>query len=228
MKPDVVAIVPAAGIGRRFGGTVRKIFVDFKGIPLLVHTLNILNDIELISKIIPVLRPDDIEKGRELFQQYKIDKVREIAPGGEERQDSINNALKLVDSKCIVVVHDGARPIISKGLLKELLENLEENDGVIPGIPLKETLKEVDEDGMVVSTVDRDIFRSIQTPQVFTSDVLKKAYEKAYSDGFYGTDDAALVERAGGRVKVISGDPFNIKVTTKEDIEMVGMFLGTE
>jgi 2-C-methyl-D-erythritol 4-phosphate cytidylyltransferase len=225
MKPYVVAIVPSAGVGRRFGGAVKKTFVDLKGTPLLVHTLSRLSDIEFISEIIPVLREDDIAMGWELISKYKLDKVRQIAPGGSERQDSINNALKLIDDKCIVMVHDGARPVISGGLVKDLFDNFEGIDGVVPGLAVKETLKEVDADSMVVSTVDREKFRSIQTPQVFRADVLKRAYDEAYSAGFYGTDDASLVERAGGRIKVIEGDLYNIKVTTPEDLDIVALMI---
>ncbi|MDO8282114.1 MAG: 2-C-methyl-D-erythritol 4-phosphate cytidylyltransferase [Thermodesulfovibrionia bacterium] len=225
IKPSVVAIVPAAGIGRRFGGSVRKTFVELKGIPLLVHTLSRLSEVASISDIIPVLRADDIETGRKLFAQYKIEKVRQIVAGGAERQDSINNAVKLIEGDCIVLIHDGARPIISEKLVANLLENLEGVDGVIPGLPVKETLKQVDGNGMVVSTVDREKFRSIQTPQAFTSGVIKRAYKMAYADGFYGTDDAALVERAGGRVKIIPGDHFNIKITTQEDLELAEMLI---
>ncbi len=221
MRPDVVAIVPAAGVGRRFGGSVRKTFVELNGLPLLVHTLRSLNALEFISDIIPVLREEDIEAGQELISKYGLDKVRQIAPGGQERQDSINNALKLIDRECIVMVHDGARPVFSDTVAAALLQNLEGVDGVIPGLPMKDTIKEVDADGMVISTANRERLRSIQTPQAFRSSVIKKAYAEAYSDGFYGTDDAALVERAGGRVKVIPGDPYNIKVTTQEDLEML-------
>lgn len=225
MKQKVVAIVPAAGIGSRFGGSVRKTFVELKGIPLLVHTLRRLSEVASISDIIPVLRADDIDAGQKLIVQYKIDKVRQIVSGGAERQDSINNAVKLIEGECIVLIHDGARPIISEKLVAALLKNLEGFDGVIPGLPVKETLKQVDADGMVVSTVDREKFRSIQTPQAFASGVIKRAYKKAYADGFYGTDDAALVERAGGRVKIIQGDPFNIKITTQEDLELAEMLI---
>ena len=225
IKSDVVAIVPAAGVGRRFGGLVRKTFVQLKGIPLLVHTLRSLHGLEFISEIIPVLREDDIEAGHELTSKYGLDKVKQIAPGGQERQDSINTALKLIERECIVMVHDGARPLFSDTVAAALLENLEGVDGVIPGLPMKDTIKEIDRDGMVESTADRERLRSIQTPQAFRSSVLKKVYAEAYSDGFYGTDDAALVERAGGRVKVIPGDPYNIKVTTQEDIKMIEYLL---
>jgi 2-C-methyl-D-erythritol 4-phosphate cytidylyltransferase len=225
MMPDVVAIVPAAGLGTRFGGSVRKTFVELKGVPLLVHTLRRLHGLEFISDIIPVLREDDIETGCRLISKYGLDKVRQVAPGGQERQDSINNALRLIERECIVMVHDGARPVVSEAVVTALLQNLEGVDGVVPGLPIKETVKEVDGDGIVKSTADRERLRSIQTPQAFRSSVLKKAYSEAYSDGFYGTDDAALVERAGGRVKVIPGDPYNIKVTTREDIKMVEYLL---
>ncbi|MBI4842715.1 MAG: 2-C-methyl-D-erythritol 4-phosphate cytidylyltransferase [Nitrospirae bacterium] len=228
MKKRVIAVVPAAGIGRRFGGRVSKTFVSLKGVPLIIHTLKRLNEIEEISEIIPVLRSDDMEMGKELFLRHKIDKARRIAPGGAERQDSVNNALQMIDDEVLVMVHDGARPLFSKALAMNLLLKIKGVDGVIPGLMVKETLKEVDGKGIVISTIDRERFRSIQTPQLFPSGLLKKAYKKAYSENFYATDDAALVENAGGKVRVIPGEPFNIKITTPEDLDMVEMLMKKE
>ncbi len=247
MKIKVVAIVPAAGLGKRFGTSVRKTFVSLRGDPLLIHTLKRLHAVKSITEIIPVLRQQDVEKVYEMAETYKLDKIRRIAAGGRKRQDSIYNALKLLkeeihdgsrqssivnpngtlrrQSKCMVLIHDGARPIISGRLIEKLLHEIKGVDGVAPGIPVKETLKEVGANDMVVSTVKREKFRTIQTPQVFPVEVIKKAYDKAYAEGFYATDDAALVEKMGGKVKIIAGSPFNVKVTTLEDLELVEYLL---
>lgn len=237
----IIAIVPTAGWGRRFGTSRKKPFVGLLGIPLLIHTLRRLHSVSSITEIIPVLREEDIEKGLKLVRGYKLNKVKHVVSGGKERQDSVYNALCLIakgsyredfpisQGKTLILIHDGVRPLVTTQLIEKILTEIynEGNniDGVVPGIPLKETLKEVGGDGFVISTKSRERFWVIQTPQVFRFNVLKKAYDEAYKDGFYATDDSALVERVSGRVKVISGDPFNIKVTTPEDMEMVKYLL---
>ncbi len=232
METTILAIIPAAGLGKRCNVSKRKTFFSLHGIPLLFHTLKRLHSEEAITEIIPVLRQQDIEKGFEIAKQHKLYKIKRIAPGGPERQDSIYNAFKLLDKvgntslqEVLILIHDGVRPIIPEGLIENLLRAIKGFDGVAPGIISKDTLKEVSEDGIVISTVKREKIRSIQTPQVFPFNVIKKAYETAFKEGFYATDDASLVERIGGRVKIITGSPLNIKVTTSEDLEMVEYIL---
>lgn len=250
MKIKVVAIVPAAGLGKRFGTSVRKPFANIEGMPLLICTLKRLHKAKPITEIIPVLRQEDMEKGLELIETHSLNKIKQIAAGGKERQDSVLSALRLIEEvgdstlrDGLILIHDGVRPLISTELIERLLREIKgsgltclpdrqaraEVDGVVPGIPVKETLKEIDKTkGFVLSTVKREKFWIIQTPQVFPFTVIKKAYDKAYTDGFYATDDAALVERIGGKVKIIAGDPFNIKVTTPEDMNMVEHLLMKE
>ena len=228
MEKKIVVIVPAAGLGKRFDAKERKTFVSIDGMPLLAHTLKRLNSEELITDIIPVLRGQDTKIGLEIAEEHKLDKVRWIAAGGPERQDSIYNGMRLLEEMgggvspdTLILVHDGARPVIPKGTIHRLISEVEGIDGAAPGVPAKETLKSVNKDGIITSTVDRETIRAIQTPQIFPFSVLKKAYEKAFADGFYGTDDAALVERIGGKIKIIPGSPLNIKVTTPEDLHLV-------
>jgi 2-C-methyl-D-erythritol 4-phosphate cytidylyltransferase len=235
MLTKVIAIVPAAGLGRRFGASERKTFVNVNGIPLLIHTLQRLQTEEVVTDIIPVLRHEDIKKGVELTKKYKLTKVKQIVEGGKERQDSIYNALRILEQfitdispEDLILIHDGARPIIPEGTIKRLLNELKNVEGVVPGIPPRDTLKEIDSNGIVTSTVNREILRAIQTPQVFPFRVIKKAYEAAFKDGFYATDDAALVERIRGKIKIIEGSPLNIKVTTPEDLDMVEYILSKE
>ncbi len=225
MKERAVAIVPAAGMGKRFGSFMRKTFVNLKGIPLLIQTLKRLHESEFVKEIIPVLRSEDIEKGYELVGNYGLHKIKRIVEGGEERQDSVYNGLKSIDGDGLVLIHDGVRPIIPEGLIEGLIRGLDGFDGIAPGIPLRETIKIVDDSGTVVNTVRREGFWSIQTPQVFPLDTLRKAYQRAYKDGYHATDDTALIERIGGRVKIIMGSPFNIKVTTTEDLEIIRCLL---
>jgi 2-C-methyl-D-erythritol 4-phosphate cytidylyltransferase len=232
MENRIIAIVPAAGLGRRFGASERKTFVKLGGVPLLIHTLKRLHTENTVSEIIPVLRQEDIGQGFEMIREYGLHKIKQIAAGGRERQDSIYNALKLIEEtgedsnlKSLVLIHDGARPVIPEGTIEELLNEIKYVDGAAPGIPAKDTLKRISQDGIIISTVNREGIRGIQTPQAFSFKVIKRAYDAAYDRGFYATDDAALVEETGGKVKIIKGSPQNIKVTTPEDLEMVEYIL---
>jgi len=220
MKSRAIAIVPAAGVGRRFDGTIRKTFISLNGTPLLIHTLKRLQDIGGITEIIPVLKGEDIEKWSEVIDAHGLSKVKKIVPGGRERQDSVYNALKTLEKESLILIHDGVRPLFSARLVERLINEINGFDGIVPALPVKDTVKVIDADKIVVSTEDRNKLRAVQTPQVFPLRVIKDAYNRAYADGFYATDDAALVERAGGRVKVIEGSPFNIKITTQEDLDM--------
>ncbi|MBC8413236.1 MAG: 2-C-methyl-D-erythritol 4-phosphate cytidylyltransferase [Nitrospira sp.] len=228
----IVAIVPAAGTGKRFGQENLKTYFDIEGIPLLVHTLKSLQAQVLINQIILSVRSEDIEHCRALTKQHELHKVTQIVPGGNERQDSIYNALQ--ELKCpegisrkdiVVLIHDGARPIIPGHTIESLLEGIKGVEGAIPGVTARDTLKTVDSEGIVISTVNRESFRAIQTPQAFRLETILSAYETAGAESFYATDDAALVEKAGGRVRVITGSPLNIKVTTPEDIGLVTYLL---
>ncbi len=231
MKNKIIAIVPAAGLGKRFNASIKKTFVNLKGVPLLIHTLIRLCEEKVITEVIPVLLEEDIDNGFQMVKKYNMKKIKRIAAGGKERQDSIYNALKLLEKNGtgpnnIVLIHDGVRPFIPKGLIELLIAELKNADGVIPGIPVKETLKEAAADCIVISTVNREKFWAVQTPQAFFFRVIKKAYDTAYTESFYATDDAALVEKIGCRVKIIPGSAYNIKVTTPEDMEMLEWILG--
>lgn len=231
MTSGVFAIVPAAGVGKRFSSSVKKTFASVRDVPLIVCTLKRLALEEMLTEIVPVLGSEDIGFVSEMVSQYQLKKIRQIIAGGRERQDSIYNGLRYLGRSgaspdSIILVHDGVRPFIPRGLVSRLIAELRDHDGVIPGTRVKETLKEIDPSGIVLSTIDRERFRSVQTPQAFTFGTLKAAYDAAMAEGYYATDDAALVERRGGRVKIIAGDPYNIKVTTPEDIEMADWILG--
>ncbi|MBI5141921.1 MAG: 2-C-methyl-D-erythritol 4-phosphate cytidylyltransferase [Nitrospirae bacterium] len=216
---QTVAIVPAAGLGRRMGGS-RKPFLEIGGVPVIVHSLRLLQSIDSIIEIIPAVRPDDMPGIRAMIEQYQITKAVRIAPGGAERQDSIFNALQLVDCNVcgIVLVHDAVRPFADAAMVMRLIDAAAEGFGAIPGVPLKDTVKIVGKGNFVESTPSREKLVAVQTPQAFPCDMLKRAYECAMADGVYATDDAALVERIGGRVVVVPGSYDNIKITTPEDL----------
>jgi 2-C-methyl-D-erythritol 4-phosphate cytidylyltransferase len=227
------AIVPAAGMGKRFGPGTNKPFLLLGGQPLLIWALRTLESIPQITEIIPVLKTEDIEEARRMFEAYSLKKVLHIAPGGRERQDSVRSGLRLIqDRQSIVLIHDGVRPLIEKDLVHKAIEAMVHAEGpsprphapahsrvsgVVLGVPPKDTIKEA-EQGFIMKTLARDSLRAVQTPQVFPCDVIADAYEKAGQEGYYSTDDAALVERYGGRIKVIPGSYLNIKITTPEDL----------
>lgn len=226
MSIKVIAIVPAAGIGKRFGEGTNKPFITLGDKPLLIWAVEALQNMPDICEIIPVIKEADAELCWRLFDEYSITKVKHIAPGGRERQDSVFQGLKSIDDRrSVVMVHDGVRPFIDNPVVQNALEQLSDCDGVIAGVPLKDTIKEVRE-GIVGNTPKRELLWAVQTPQVFHYQGLFDAYEKAMADSFYTTDDSALVERNGGTVKVIMGSYMNIKVTTPEDLLIAEVFRG--
>ncbi len=225
MKESIVAIVAAAGMGTRFGLGAGKTFHTLLGKPLIIWCLDLFESLREIEEIIPVLKESDMKTGVEIFAQYHLSKVKRIAPGGKERQDSVYNGLKLIKGRADkVLIHDGARPLVDGTMVKTVLEALSGFDGVVAGVPVKDTVKEV-RNGVVKNTLKRETLWAIQTPQLFFCDSLVKAYASAMEEGFYSTDDAALVERNGGKVRVVMGSYSNIKVTTPQDVVLAEQLL---
>jgi 2-C-methyl-D-erythritol 4-phosphate cytidylyltransferase len=232
----VIAIVPAAGMGKRFGPGTKKPFQNLSGKPLIVWSLEALESVNEIEEVIPVLMKEDMEYGRRVFEEYGLRKVKMIAPGGKERQDSVYNGLRLIeDKKSIVLIHDGVRPLIEKELIEKGIMQMQTShetsvresqgfDGIVLGVPVKDTIKEL-EAGFIRKTLKRESLWAIQTPQIFHLKNILNAYEKAAKEGFYSTDDSALLERYGGKVKVIDGSYRNIKITTPEDLEIAEVLL---
>ncbi len=235
----VVAIVPAAGLGKRFGHGTNKPFQSLGGNPIIVWSLEILGAVVEVAEIIPVLKMEDMEHGLKVFEKYGLSKIKRIAAGGKERQNSVYNALRLIrDKNCIVLIHDGVRPLIEKDLIEKAIGEWGDSgrfkgfDGVALGIPLKDTIKEVQSSEfrvpseiIIKKTLNRHVLWAIQTPQVFPYKNILTAYEKAMKEGFYSTDDAALVERYGGKIKVVMGSYKNIKITTPEDLNIAEFLL---
>lgn len=221
MKASV--IIAAGGIGKRMGKDKPKQYLELLGKPMICHTLDRFLDLTDIKKIIVVLPPDFVSSFREdVLKAYDYDLgFIEVAAGGEKRQDSVRNGLKLVpDDFDVVLVHDGCRPFVSQSLVEKSIQVALEMGAAVVAAPIKETVKKVSASGNVEETIDRRHLWGAQTPQAFRVDLLKKAMDGAYRDGFYGTDDATLVERIGKKVQVIEGDYFNIKITTPEDMVM--------
>ena len=229
----VTAIVPAAGLGKRFGQGGNKPFQMLGNKPLVVWIFEVLESISEIAEIIPVFKKNDMALGCDLLERFKFSKVKRIAPGGKERQDSVYGALILIDKETdAVLIHDGVRPLIEKSIVEESIRQLRRVDGVVVGVPLKDTIKKILSFGsqgltevLVQKTLDRKSLWAMQTPQIFKYSVLMKAYRKAMDERFYSTDDSAIVEKYGGKVKAIMGSYSNIKITTPEDLDIAQLLL---
>jgi len=220
MAMKTVAIIPAGGSGKRMQENQSKQYLLLDGVPVLVHTLRIFQGSPKIDEIFLIVPEDDIEFARKLIvEKYGISKVSRILAGGRERQDSVRNGINaLASDHDIVVIHDGVRPFISEELVNSAIVEASKEEAVTVGVPVKDTVKSVDDHAWVRETLNRSTLWLTQTPQAFKRDVIKKAYEVAYEDNYYGTDDTSLVERLGINVKMIRGSYDNIKITTKDDI----------
>lgn len=215
-KEKVGAVIVAAGSSRRMGGE-DKMFSLLNKRTLLARTIGIFQACDLIDEIVVVLSSANIERGRELAERYSWSKVIEICTGGERRQDSVKNGLAFIQACDWVVIHDGARPLISRDLIERGLVAARETGAAVAGVPVADTIKAVDEKQIVVNTLERQRLWSIQTPQVFRFDIISEAYNKADKDV---TDDASLVEALGHKVKTYMGSYDNIKITTPADLEL--------
>jgi 2-C-methyl-D-erythritol 4-phosphate cytidylyltransferase len=216
----VTVLIPAAGAGKRMGRAPAKQFLTLGDKPILAHTLLAFQRASEIDEIIPILSEEDLETCLgEIIEAYHITKVKTLVVGGKERQDSVVNGLhKLEKDAAIVLVHDGVRPFVTPEMIKEAVDYAKRGECVAMGVPIKDTIKEVNDQGMVRHTLDRSRLWAIQTPQAFPAKALKRAYEEASKQRVYGTDDATIVERMGGSVRVLMGSYENIKITTPEDL----------
>lgn len=219
-------IVTAAGSSRRMGG-VNKLLLPLQGKPLLVHTLSYFENHPLVRGVVVSAPADQREVYLGLAREYGLTKVVSVVAGGAERQDSIRNALAALQcgGEDAVAIHDGARPCLSGDLLERLLAALDEAEGSLPMVAVKDTIKRVDEQGKVLETLTRSELYAAQTPQVFRYAAIVEAHRKAHSEGYLGTDDCSLIEYYGGTIRAVEGDYRNLKVTTPEDIEMVGAYV---
>jgi 2-C-methyl-D-erythritol 4-phosphate cytidylyltransferase len=229
MRNRVIAIVPAAGSGTRFGSSQVKTYASLLGKPLLIWPLEVLQKAEEIDEIVLVVREQDLDAAGDLADRYRIEKLKTIVPGGAERQDSVCRALEEVrDPGATLLIHDGARPLVEPVLVKQAVAALSGCDGVVVAVPVKDTVKEAAEARAgtdcraerwtVRRTLDRRTLWAVQTPQVFRCETLLKAYQRAWEEEFRATDDASLVERYGGTVEILMGSYRNIKITTPDDL----------
>lgn len=209
-------ILAAAGSGSRFGASIPKQFLSFKGKPL--YQASLLTFAAYVDEMVVVVPPDCRPRVRDELEELRLPCACRVAAGGRERQDSVYQGLRhLSDAVDLVVVHDAARPHVSERLIEDVIASARLRRAAIAGLAISETVKQV-ADQRVVKTVDRAQLRLIQTPQAFQRKLLEDAFEAAFKESFYGTDESTLVERLGAPVHVVPGDPRNIKVTWREDL----------
>lgn len=216
-------IVAAAGSGKRMGLGKPKQFLEYDNEPIFIKTLKVIEKSQRVDEIIVVTGESFVEDVEKICKEFGINKLKAVVSGGTERQDSVYNVLKTIENPedYIIAVQDGVRPFIREEFISKAYEELIGNSnlgGVVTAVAVKDTVKVVNEKGCIVDTPQRNTLYLAQTPQVFRGEILKTAYEKAHKEGFVGTDDSSLVERIGGKVKLIEGSYDNIKITTVEDL----------
>lgn len=226
----LIAIVPAAGAGKRMGLGMNKAFAPVAGVPLLVHCLSMLAATEMITRAIVVLAPDEINAGESMLKRYSSEYFPllpfSVVAGGKERQDSVCNALKTVsETEGYIAVHDGARPFAGKEVFERTLQAAKKYGAAIAAVPVKDTIKIINAAGEVVSTPVRSSLQAVQTPQIFEINLLKRAYDYLAEHPAAVTDDASVVELLGEKVFVALGRYENIKITTPEDMLFAENFL---
>lgn len=218
----IYGIVLAAGTGKRMKSSVQKQYMDLYGKPVLYYALAAFEKSN-IDEIIVVTGKDEVGYVSEnIINKYKIEKVKKVIAGGKERYNSVYNALCEIEEASSVLIHDGARPFISSDKINELISSMEEYQAVIAGVPVKDTVKSTNDEGMVLETIPRKNLWQIQTPQAFDYIKLKKAYDEIIGSEYEKTitDDSMIWEKIYNDipVKIIFGDYNNIKLTTPEDL----------
>ncbi len=212
----VSAVIPCGGKGTRMGKSENKLFLSLAGECVLAHTLRAIGTSPYISEIIIPSALGEEEKIRAVYESLSLSLPLIIVEGGKDRQNSVENGVRAAQEKW-VLVHDGARALLTTQLLEQVIRDAVAYGGAALGISVKDTLKEV-KDGRIQKTVEREHMVRIQTPQVFRKEDLLRAYEKAKEENFLGTDECSLVERIGISPYVSEGSEENIKITTPDDL----------
>jgi 2-C-methyl-D-erythritol 4-phosphate cytidylyltransferase len=219
-----LAIIPAAGLGKRMGAGQAKQFLSLHGESILSRTLEVFQKAADIDGVYLVVAADQVSAVEQDFTP-RFSKIQQVVAGGAERQDSVIAGFKALPTCDIVCVHDGVRPLLSTQDLSAVIHMAQAQGAAILGRPVHETVKRVNDQGLVQKTVDRKQLWSIQTPQCFRYEIFAEAVKKAEADNFQGTDEAMLVEYTGFPVTVIEGDVKNIKITTPHDMALAEHFI---
>jgi len=224
MSEPLSAVVVAAGRSQRMG--FDKLLTPLGGRPLLLHTLERLLQTELPEEIILVIRPGSKAEMDAVIAPLREQGNIQLVDGGAQRQDSVQAGLKAVsDSSEYVMVHDAARPFVTKELVDTVLAAAKLSDAAVCGAPCSDSLKEVGEDGLVLRTADRSTLWTVQTPQIFRTKLLRDAYQAALKNGAIFTDDTAVVEKMGHPVRIVLYNGINLKITTPADWSLAEAFL---
>lgn len=229
-SPAVILL--AAGKSERMGKNKNKNYMFVGGKPVLARSIHAFLQLDLFTKVIVVLAEGEEHDFRKwvLSPFFGSDERIQYVTGGEKRQHSVYNGLKAlneegISGESVICIHDGARPLVDTSLIRNVYNEAITQGAVVPGVPLQDTIKEVDSSDIVVNTPPRENYVSIQTPQCFKLSHIFKAHIKAEEEGFLGSDDSVLVERMGGQVKVIPGHTENIKLTTSFDFTVAEAIL---
>jgi 2-C-methyl-D-erythritol 4-phosphate cytidylyltransferase len=219
----IYAIIPSGGAGKRAETVLPKQYTLFNGKELIAHTLDVFQKCEMIDEIIIPAQKIYFNLLNEIKEKYSFTKLSKIIEGGEERQNSVFNALKSLDAsdKDLIVVHDAARPLLPMEILISAIETAKEFGNAVVALKAKDTL--IRGNDYVLSFVDREEFYYAQTPQIFLYKILLDAFKKAEEDNFLGTDESMLVHRSGHKIKLVEGSAFNFKITNQDDIKLFGL-----
>lgn len=225
-RPHCAALVAAAGSSTRMGGGTNKLLLPLDGIPVLIRTLDALQRAERVDEIIVATREEELVEIAQLCHTYGITKCKKVVRGGESRAHSVMlAALEADKSMELLAVQDGARPLVTPALIDSVIAAAARCGAAAPAVPVKDTIKCVREDGAVAQTLDRSALRAVQTPQVFTADVLKAALQSVLEQGIEVTDDCGAVERLGKVVFLTEGEETNLKITTPADLVLAEAIL---
>ena len=219
---DVGVVIVAAGSGTRIGGHTPKQFLEIAGVPMLLRSIRPFARHPSVAHVVVVLRDSDAAAPPAWLLPHAGEMLSLVA-GGAERSDSVAAGIAALPASCaVILVHDAARPFLDAGLIDRVIDAARAGHAVVPALAVTDTIKEMDpaDPSRIARTVPREQLRSVQTPQGFPRRLLEEAYASARREGRKGTDDAALVEQAGGTVRIVAGDPHNVKVTTTEDLEL--------
>ena len=224
-----IAIILAGGNSQRMK-KIDKIFYQMKGKPLIFYTIRVFEKHPQVQKIVLVTRKNNFKKFLSLVKKYKLKKIVAITEGGKERQGSSFNGLRVIKklrakSDDLILFHNGANPLVSKEEITRVIKAAKRYGAALVGQPARDTVKEIDKNGFLVRTINREKVFLAQTPQVIKYRLAKQAFEKAERENFQGTDDVSLVERLGKKVKTVVTSSKNIKVTYPEDLEFIRKFL---
>ncbi|HUY94974.1 MAG TPA: 2-C-methyl-D-erythritol 4-phosphate cytidylyltransferase [Terracidiphilus sp.] len=227
---QVFAILPAAGLGTRMAGPQPKQFLSLGGIPILIHSLRAFAAVPRITGICVAVRKPEMERVNDQIAEYGFSGRVQIVEGGDHRQESVTHALAALTAEPddIILVHDAVRPLIDAATIDRTIDAVVEHGAAIVGMPAVDTIKQVERTAhgaIVTSTIPREFIVYAQTPQGFRFGLLQRAFAEANADGFVGTDEASVVERAGHRVAVVPGSAVNLKITQAGDLELAEFYL---